>query len=300
MSLLEVTNVSMSFSDNLVLDDISFKVEDKEIFGFLGSNGAGKTTTIKIILGLLEANSGTVKIDGKQVVFGDSVTNKDIGFLQDIPEFYDYMNAKQFLKFCGECSGMTKEEIKKRSSDVLSLVDIEDTTKKIKHFSRGQKQRLGIAQALLSKPKLLIFDEPTSSLDPIGRKEILEIIKNCNTTVIFSTHILSDVERICTSFAILDDGKVQSFDNADYLVGGESSELVLVLNDFPPMFLEWIKNAEYVRSYHKSETELRINMVNATENSRYILMMILELELTIIKFSVEGKSLENFFMEVVK
>lgn len=300
MSLLEVTSVSKSFSDNLVLDDISFKVEDKEIFGFLGSNGAGKTTTIKIILGLLEADSGTVKIDGKQVVFGDSATNKDIGFLQDIPEFYDYMDAKQFLKFCGDCSEMTKEEIKQRSSEVLSLVGIEDTTKKIKHFSRGQKQRLGIAQALLSKPKLLIFDEPTSSLDPIGRKEILEIIKNCNTTVIFSTHILSDVERICTSFAILDDGKVQSFDNADYLIGGESSELVLILDEFPPMFLEWIRKASYVRSFHKTETELRINMVNATENSRYILMMIMELDLTIIKFSVEGKSLENFFMEVVK
>ena len=209
--MLQISDLSIKFKDKEVLKGLNLNVPTNSVFGFVGKNGAGKTTTMKIILGLLKPDNGKVYVNGEEVSYGYTNTNKYIGFLPDVPEFYSFMTAEEFLKFCAEITEIKKEEINNRIKEVLTLVGLENEKHKIKGFSRGMKQRLGIAQALLNKPKLLICDEPTSALDPIGRKEILDILKSVSneTTVLFSTHILSDVERICTDVAIINDGVIE-------------------------------------------------------------------------------------------
>ncbi|MCL2426842.1 MAG: ABC transporter ATP-binding protein [Oscillospiraceae bacterium] len=210
MSILTIKNLTKSFGGRKVLDSISFSVPENCVFGFIGANGAGKTTTMKIVLGLLAADSGEIEVCGERVHFGATKTNRLIGYLPDVPEFYNYMRPKEYLKLCGEIKGLGNPTIKERSERLLALVGLSDANRKIGGFSRGMKQRLGMAQALLSEPKLLICDEPTSALDPMGRKDILDILHQIKgkTTVVFSTHILSDVERICDRIAVISDGKI--------------------------------------------------------------------------------------------
>ncbi|MBR4026224.1 MAG: ABC transporter ATP-binding protein, partial [Lachnospiraceae bacterium] len=210
MKILELSHVSKTFGQKVVLDKIDFSVEEGTIFGFIGKNGAGKTTTMKMILGLLQVDTGDIFVNGKHVSYGQNQTNQYIGYLPDVPEFYGFMTPKEYLVLCGEITGLSKKESKERIQMLLEMVGLSDVNKKIHGFSRGMKQRLGIAQALLHKPKLLICDEPTSALDPIGRKEILDILSTVKkeTTILFSTHILSDVERICDNIAFLHNGKI--------------------------------------------------------------------------------------------
>ena len=210
MDVLAIKNLKKSFGNKEVLCGIDMSVPEHSIFGFIGKNGAGKTTVMKAILGLLKADSGEIDVMGKKVHFGRTNTNRHIGYLPDVPEFYSYMTPLEYLTLCGEVCGMDKTDIVTRSKELLELVGLGQEHHRIKGFSRGMKQRLGIAQALLNSPKLLICDEPTSALDPAGRKEILDILLAAKeqTTVLFSTHILSDVERICTEAAFLHDGKI--------------------------------------------------------------------------------------------
>ena len=211
MNILEIEDLYKSFGSNNIINGLNLKVKENTIFGFIGENGAGKTTTMKMILGFLKPDKGQIKVCGEKVTYGETKTNRFIGYLPDVPEYYGYMTAGEYLKLCGEITGMSKKEILLKSDELLELVGLSEyKKKKISKFSRGMKQRLGIAQALLNQPKLLICDEPTSALDPIGRKEILDILLKVKekTTVIFSTHILSDVERICDEIAILRDGKI--------------------------------------------------------------------------------------------
>lgn len=211
MSLLTIENLSKSFGTNKVIDNLSFSVSENTIFGFLGQNGAGKTTTMRMITGLLKPDSGRITICSEPVQFGETKTNRFVGYLPDVPAFYGYMRPMEYLKLCGEITGLSQEKIKSRSEELLALVGLDNANNKISGFSRGMKQRLGIAQALLHEPRLLICDEPTSALDPNGRKEILDILKSMKqkTTIVFSTHILSDVERICDRIVVLHQGNIK-------------------------------------------------------------------------------------------
>jgi ABC-2 type transport system ATP-binding protein len=211
MTVLKVSNIEKRFGQQEVLKGVSFEVPENSVLGFIGQNGAGKTTLMKMIVGLLKQDKGTIEVCGKTVVFGENETNQLIGYLPDVPEYYGFMTAKEYLKLCGEVTGVPKNELMKRIDDLLVLVGLKDTKKKTKTYSRGMKQRLGIAQALLNKPKLLICDEPTSALDPIGRKEILDILQQVKgeTTVLFSTHVLSDVEKICDHIVLLHEGEIK-------------------------------------------------------------------------------------------
>lgn len=210
MEVLVIQDLKKNFGSKEVLCGLNLSVPEHSIFGFIGKNGAGKTTTMKAILGLLKPDDGEIFCLGEKVHFGQTNTNRYIGYLPDVPEFYSYMTPLEYLTFCGEVSRMNKADIVTRSKELLELVGLGQECHRIKGFSRGMKQRLGIAQALLNCPKLLICDEPTSALDPVGRKEILDILLAAReqTTVLFSTHILSDVERICTEAAFLNNGKI--------------------------------------------------------------------------------------------
>lgn len=209
-AILTIRNLEKRFGDKEVLRGLSLSIPKGSVFGFVGRNGAGKTTTMKAILGLMKIDGGEILVDGERVVFGETATNRMIGYLPDVPAFYPFMTAREYLVLCGESLSMPKQEAYARADELLSLVGLEGETHRIKGFSRGMKQRLGIAQALFCRPKLLICDEPTSALDPIGRKEILDLLLSVKeeTTVLFSTHILSDVERICTDIALLNNGTI--------------------------------------------------------------------------------------------
>lgn len=210
MDTLCIEHLQKSFGAHAVIRDLSLSVPEHAVFGFLGQNGAGKTTTMKMVLGLVKADAGAISVCGEPVRFGETKTNRLIGYLPDVPEFYGFMKSTEYLRLCGEIAGMPAKAISVKSEELLSLVDLAGNNKRITSFSRGMKQRLGIAQALLGEPKLLICDEPTSALDPVGRKEILDILRQVcgKTTVLFSTHILSDVERICDQVAVLHGGKL--------------------------------------------------------------------------------------------
>lgn len=251
MDMLRITDLYKSFGDKSVLSGLNLSVPAGSIFGFVGKNGAGKTTTMKIILGLLTASSGEITVNGERVVYGQTSTNRYIGYLPDVPEFYPFMTAREYLLFCGEITGLDSASRASRADEMLSLVGLLGERHRIGGFSRGMKQRLGIAQALLGRPKLLICDEPTSALDPIGRREILDILLSIRerTTVLFSTHVLSDVERICTDVAFLREGRVDmqgtisdikaKYRSNEYVIEtAHAGDLSALVGAFPDMRLD--------------------------------------------------------------
>ncbi|WP_125703514.1 ABC transporter ATP-binding protein [Lacticaseibacillus daqingensis] len=203
MGQLELTGVAKRFGAKQVLTDLSMHVPAGSIYGFVGANGAGKTTTMRLILGLDTLDAGTIRLAGD--------TRTPIGYLPDVPEYYGYMTPREYLTLCGQVAGLRGGELRTRCGELLQTVDLPDDRRRIHGFSRGMKQRLGIAQALLGHPALLICDEPTSALDPEGRSEFLTLLASLRgeTTVLFSTHILSDVERIADHVGILAQGHLQ-------------------------------------------------------------------------------------------
>jgi len=186
-------------------------VEDGEIFGFLGPNGAGKTTTLKMLMGLVFPTSGTARILGRE--WTDPEVKAQIGFLPEQPYFYDYLTAHELLNYYGQLSGVAARERKPRIDEVLARVGLTDVKGlQLRKFSKGMLQRVGIAQAILHNPKLVFLDEPMSGLDPLGRREVrdlMEQLKQEGKTVFFSTHILSDAEALCDRVAIIHKGELR-------------------------------------------------------------------------------------------
>lgn len=208
---LKLVNLTKRFNNGVTaVDNLNLTVPHGSVYGFLGRNGAGKTTTLKMITGLSCPTAGDIYIYDKKIKFGKPASFNNIGYLPDVPEFYSYMTAREFLFLCGRLHKMPEADIKKRIREIFELINFD--TKRLKNkiagFSRGMKQKLGIAAALLHSPDLIMLDEPTSALDPIGRKETINIINSLKQkyTVIFSTHILSDVERICDRIAVIEKG----------------------------------------------------------------------------------------------
>ena len=230
--------------------------------------------------------------------FGQTATNRYIGYLPDVPEFYSYMTPPEYLNLCGEVSGMNKSDIATRSKELLDLVGLGQERHRIKGFSRGMKQRLGIAQALLNRPKLLICDEPTSALDPAGRKEILDLLLAVKeqTTVLFSTHILSDVERICTEAAFLNDGKIVMQGTISELRNKRSSEGFIIET-------EQKETAEtLIKAFSSLElTEQNVLVFHGSEDSFFAIMQyVAENRIPVQRIERIEPTLESLFLEVTK
>lgn len=203
-----------------ILDGLSLSVRQGEIYGYLGPNGSGKTTTIKVLMGLIRATAGVVEIFGKPV--GNVEIRRRIGFLPEAPYFYDYLTAEEFLTFYGHLTGMDRSVLKARVPHLLEMVGLaEARTRQLRKFSKGMLQRVGLAQALIHDPELVILDEPMSGLDPIGRKQVRDLIlslREQGKTVFFSTHIIPDVEMICDRVGVIVKGKLLATGRVDELV----------------------------------------------------------------------------------
>jgi ABC-2 type transport system ATP-binding protein len=227
---IEIRRLTKAYGHKRALDRVDLQVEEGSIFGFLGPNGAGKTTTLRILTGLARPTKGTVRVLGHDVATADNAVRADIGFLPDVPGFYEWMTAEEFLRFAGGLFGLGRKTLDERTGVLLELAGLTDVATRIGGYSRGMKQRLGVAQALVNAPRLLMLDEPTSALDPMGRKEVLDMLLSLGgrTTVFFSTHILADVERICDTVAILDHGRVVAQAPIDELKARYGAEKVVV------------------------------------------------------------------------
>jgi ABC-2 type transport system ATP-binding protein len=227
---IKTTGLTKIFGEKRALDHVDLIVEDGSIFGFLGPNGAGKTTMLRLLTGQACPTSGSAQIFGQDISMSNNPTLPIIGYLPDVPGFYEWMTAEHFLRFAGGLFGIEQRVMDTRIEMLLDLAGLTDVTKKIGQYSRGMKQRLGIAQALINAPKLLLLDEPTSALDPIGRKDILDMLLSMHgrTTVFFSTHILADVERVCDSVAILDQGRTVAHGSIGELKARYGKEKVVV------------------------------------------------------------------------
>lgn len=204
------------------LKDLSLELHPGEILGYLGPNGSGKTTTFKILLGLIKADSGSIKVFGEPA---DQRSRERIGFLPENPYFYMYLTAEESLHFHGRLKGMSREERKMSIQDLLPLVGLENAgSKQLRKFSRGMLQRIGIAQAMMNNPDILILDEPMSGLDPRGRKQMRDIImhyRDQGKSVIFSSHILSDVEIMCDRAAMIEAGRLQEVVKVDEILDSQ-------------------------------------------------------------------------------
>lgn len=214
MPAIEITQVTKHFGSGKkkkqILSDLSLRVRMHSVYGFLGPNGAGKSTTIKLLLGFLRADSGSLRILGNQV--GQDEFRKPIGYLPEFPFFYDHLTARETLLLSGKLSHVQSATLKKRIPLVLQQVHLEQAQhQRIGSFSKGMKQRLGLANALIHDPQLLIFDEPMSGLDPLGRhlvKQLIHDLREQGKTIFFSSHILGDIEELCDDIGIIHKGRL--------------------------------------------------------------------------------------------
>jgi len=217
-TVLSIENIYKSFSVGFIpqkkeiLQGITFSVAEGEIFGYLGPNGAGKTTTLKCVLGLIFPDKGTIELFGRPHL--DPRAKERLGFLPENPYFYDYLTAREFLEFYGQLFGIKRREREARIAALLKLVGMEKAAGlQLRKFSRGMLQRIGLAQALINEPSLVLLDEPLGGLDPLGRKEIRDVIihlREEGKTVFLSSHILQDIEMICDRVAIIVGGRIMS------------------------------------------------------------------------------------------
>lgn len=305
MDILNIEHLYRSFGTHQVIRDLSFSVPEHCVFGFLGQNGAGKTTTMKMILGLLKPDSGSMTVYGEPVTYGQTKTNRFIGYLPDVPEFYNYMKPTEYLKLCGEITGMDCADIKAKSEELLTLVGLNGVSKRIEGFSRGMKQRLGIAQALLNSPKLLICDEPTSAIDPIGRKEILDILLQVKDkmTVLFSTHILSDAERICDRVAVLHEGKLAlSGTLSEIKAKHKRDSLLIEFSSLADMqnFTASSLMQPFIKLQELDGTKLVLHTQDLSGAESAVIAVLAQNNLLPIRLEVLEPTLESLFVEVVK
>jgi ABC-2 type transport system ATP-binding protein len=301
---IELRGLTKRFGDTLALDHVDLVVRPGVVFGFLGRNGAGKTTALRILAGLARPTSGTAHVLGHDVTRARDAVRARIGFLPDVPGFYPWMTAREYLEFAGGLFGLEPAILDERADALLAMAGLAPVATRVGGFSRGMKQRLGIAQALINAPSLLMLDEPTSALDPIGRREVLEMIASLHgrTTVFFSTHILADVERVCDAVAILERGRVvESAGIGELTARAAANRLILeVEGDGAAAAVAGLLAARaWVRSIETDERGLRLTVSDLPTAQREVPTVIAAAGVALRRFEIEEASLEDVFVERV-
>lgn len=307
--MIEVNHLTKKYGDRFALNDLTFTVEDGKIYGLLGPNGAGKTTCMNIMTGYIAATEGQVKINGFDIVKDAEEAKKHIGYLPEIPPLYPDMKVREYLEFAAELKRVKKEERRQQIDDVMEKTFISDMQNKlIKNLSKGYKQRVGLAQAMLGNPSVIILDEPTVGLDPKQILEIRELILSLKKehTVILSSHILSEVSAVCDEIMIISKGKVVACDTPDglsHLMQGEDN-LELVIKGSESTVRQILLEIEGIRSYetkanqNKGLVECSILVKKGCDIRETLFYKMAEEKSPIYKMDLNTKSLEDIFLEL--
>jgi ABC-2 type transport system ATP-binding protein len=296
---LEVKNVTKTYKENTAVNNFSMVLQSGECVGLIGPNGAGKSTLIKVISDIINPTMGEILLNGKKI----SQMKKEIGYLPQYPNFYHWMTAQETLAFMGELSGLRKEELTKAIPKILSKVGLSgEENSKVGTFSGGMKQRLGIAQALLHKPSLIVMDEPVSALDPIGRREVLNLIEEIKreTTILLSTHILSDAEEICERFIVIKNGqKIEDTTISDLLNSNRENKMIFEVTSIDQEWMEVLKNLNYVKDVEAVGNKIKIEVEHIGLNKNMLIRSALEHRVDLVKFEITNDTLEEIFIKLV-
>ena len=303
LAAVEIAGLTKAYKSARALDGVDLVVPEGSVFGFLGPNGAGKTTTLRILAGLARPTQGTATVFGHDATRDADAVHTLIGYLPDVPGFYKWMTATEYLELSARLFGLAPAVRRERIDTLLELAGLAGVTTKIGGYSRGMKQRLGVAQALINSPRLLLLDEPTSALDPIGRREVLEMIAALRgrTTVFFSTHILADVERVCDTVAVLAAGRVVEQAGIDELKARHGgAHRVVIETDDPRGLQEALAAEDWAAAVTRDGRELLVEVVDPEAAYRQVPILVARLGLALRRFEADEVSLEDVFVDLVE
>lgn len=299
---IKVSHLTKIYGQQKAVDDISFTVEKGEIVGFLGPNGAGKSTTMKIATGYLPPTFGSVTVDDMDVEANSINVRKVIGYLPEHNPLYLDMFVREYLHFVGSIYGISASKFKSRIGEIIELCGLtREQNKRIEALSKGYRQRVGIAQALIHDPSVLILDEPTTGLDPNQILEIRKLIKevSINKTVIFSTHILQEVQAICDRVIVINQGKIVADDSVDNLLKGSRETRVVVVDFETTVPLELLQSLPGVKSIKQNQpNSFRLEAEEGVNLRAEIVRLAAEKELALVSLKQEETSLEEIFRQL--
>jgi ABC-2 type transport system ATP-binding protein len=305
MSTVAIQELKKYYGAVRALDGLNLSVEAGTVYGFLGPNGAGKTTTLRILTGLALATSGKAQVAGVDVIKDKEKLARHIGHLPEEPAFYTWMTPREFLDYLGSLYGLSGTRRASRAKELLALVKLEDVSRRrIAGFSRGMRQRLGVAAALIHQPEVLFLDEPASALDPAGRKEVLDLIENLRgqCTVVMSTHILSDVERVCDVVGIINKGRMVVQARREELLERYVVPAFELEADDRSALLQWsesLRQIPWVSGVNPQNGGVRINVKDVKVAKSSLLKQALEAGLILNRFEEVRPSLEDVFLQLV-
>ncbi|MBN9390076.1 MAG: ABC transporter ATP-binding protein [Chloroflexi bacterium] len=293
-----------------VVDNLDLKVPENIVFGFLGPNGAGKSTTMKLLTGQIKPTAGHAQVAGADVTRNSLQARQHIGYLSEMPNFYSWMKGQELLEFAGELFGLNPPTRRARAKELLQLVGLADAGgRKVGAYSGGMRQRLGIAQALVNRPKVVFLDEPVSALDPLGRRDVLTLLDNIRheATVFMSSHVLADVDRVCEQVSILDRGRVIAAGPTVELKERFALPAINLEVEGDPAALERLSAALRAESWLKRVTpgepgRLHLELTSAAqaqEAGQRVPRLVSELGLSMRSFQSAVPNLEDVFLQVV-
>lgn len=306
MEAIRCQALSRSFGEVEALKSLDLCVPQGAVFGFLGRNGAGKTTTIRLMTGLARPSHGDAWIMGVKTTGGNDMAKVNFGYLPEEPAFYTWMTPLEYLDYIGKLFGLNKNERQKRIEELLDLTGLVEAAKRrIGGFSRGMRQRLGLAQSMIHQPPVLFLDEPTSALDPAGRKEVLQMIDRLRgkTTVFLSSHILADVERVCDTIGVIHEGELLLVAGREELLATYAFDAVVVEFDSKDLPVSQVLMAElektsWVSAVVQLKNGLRIQVGDANLAKKALLPLLLEFDVTVLSYQWVRPSLEDIFLSI--
>lgn len=301
MDLLTVSSLTKKYKDTTAVKGVDFSLSTGKCIALIGPNGAGKTTILRILAGLLKPTQGDIIFKGKRDI---KDLRKFIGYLPQYPAFPNWMTAKEFLIFSGELAFLSKKEATKRAEQLAEQFGIKnDWNKQIGGFSGGMKQRLGIAQAMIHSPQLLLLDEPVSSLDPIGRREVLDLLESLKShmTILFSTHILNDAEEICDELLLLNKGEIiEAGPMKDIREKYETSIIEVEFQENRDKYLSEIQKLPSCENSYLDRNTIKISAPDIAQARAEVLEAAAEENWPLIGFYINRASLEELFMKAVR
>jgi len=288
------------------LKPLDLTVEQGSVFGFLGRNGAGKTTTIRLLTGLAQPTGGKAYVDGIRVTNGGPGARARFGYMPEVPAFYNWMTPKEFLEYIDALFKNDESDRKIRIDELLDLTGLEDVAKrKIGGFSRGMRQRLGLAQALINRPPVLFLDEPTSALDPAGRKAVLDLIDQLRgtTTIFLSSHILADIERVCDTVAVIHKGQLLLVSDRDELMARYQSNAVRLELDSAEeparaAFIAFLEQLPWVTTVEQEGVQLKLNVSDTALAKGLLLPIVVEHNISLSSYEWIRPTLEEVFLSI--